>query len=113
MNGRPLRTPGLVSTEWLFLGFRRIPFTCSYLPGEAGLRRSWPLAALVGFVYCIALPEIVAHALRQRSAWLVLLALLTTLWACLFLLSKRRARGEPLVLDERAVPLLTQLHWDE
>ena len=71
------------------------------------------MAGLVGFVYCIALPEIVAHALRQRSAWLVLLALLTTLRACLFLLSKRRARGEPLVFDERAVPLLTQLHWDE
>jgi hypothetical protein len=104
---------GLVSAEWLFLGFRKIPFTCSYLPGKADLRRSWPLAALVGFVYCIALPAIVAHALRQRSAWLMLLALLMALWACLLLLSKGRARGEPLVFDEKAVPLVTQLHWDE
>jgi hypothetical protein len=104
---------GLVSAEWLFLGFRKIPFTCSYLPGKADLRRSWPLAALVGFVYCVALPEIVTHALREGSAWLVLLALLTTLWVCLLLLSRRRGRGEPLVFDERAVPLLTQLHWDE
>jgi hypothetical protein len=38
---------GLVNTDWLFLGFRKISFTCSYLPGKADLRRSWPLAALV------------------------------------------------------------------
>jgi hypothetical protein len=43
----------------------------------------------------------------------MLLPLLMALWACLLLLSKGRARGEPLVFDEKAVPLVTQLHWDE
>ena len=103
----------LVSAEWLFFGFGKIPFTCSYLPGKANLRASWPLAAAVGFIYCIVLPQVVVPWLGEGRAWLTLLALLTLLWACLLALSRASGRREPLVFDERALPRVTQLRLDD
>ena len=104
---------GLVTAEWLFLGFGKIPFTCSYLPGKANLRASWPAVAAVVAIYCIVLPEIVRRALGQRGVWLGLWALLMLLWFGLLALARRRELREPLVFDERAVPLLTELRLDD
>jgi len=104
---------GLASAEWLFLGFAKIPFTCTYLPGKANLRASWPLVAAVFLVYCVALPEVVAQALRAPTAWLILLVLLVLLWLCLRVLAGRTGRGLALVFDERAIPVVTELRLDD
>jgi hypothetical protein len=103
---------GLATAEWMFLGFGRIPFTCSYRPGKANLRASWPIAAGVAFVYCVALPEVVAQAIADGKAWRTLLVLLGLLWACFFLLARRSGRGAP-VFDDRPPPYVTELRLDD
>ncbi len=103
----------LVTVEWLFFGFAKIPFTCSYLPGRAKLRTTWPKALAIAILYCGVLPELLARALRRPAAWLALLVLLIAVWQGLVAWRARRARrGEPLVFDEKAVPLVTSLDLD-
>jgi hypothetical protein len=33
----------VILMEWLFRGFRKAPFTCPYLPGQANLKLRWPV----------------------------------------------------------------------
>jgi hypothetical protein len=47
----------LVTSEWLFLGFPKIPFTCTYQPGKANLRVTWPKYFAIFVVYCGLLPS--------------------------------------------------------
>jgi hypothetical protein len=103
----------LVTAEWLFAGFTKIPFTCSYLPGKANLRASWPVIAVVALTYCVALPELLRWALAEWSAWLSLLALLVAVWGGLLGLSRQHGQRSSLTFDERAAPLVTQLRLDD
>ena len=103
----------LVTMEWLFFAFPKIPFTCSYLPGRANLRATWPKALTIAILYCGVLPELLAWALHRPAAWLVSLVFLITVWQGLVAWRARRSRrGEPLVFDEKPVPLVTRLDLD-
>ncbi len=104
----------LVTIEWLFFGFRKIPFTCSYQPGKARLRANWPTALLIAPVYCGALPELSAWALRRPAAWLVGLALLVAAWRGLASIHAwERQRRDALVFDDKPIPLLTRLGLED
>jgi hypothetical protein len=98
----------LTTVEWLFLGFPKIPFTCTYLPGGANLRLTWPKHVAVFLVYCAALPAASARLLGHPGSGLAVLGLLIAAWAALRRAGQRR-RPPALVFDQKAPAGVTQL----
>jgi hypothetical protein len=99
----------LVTVEWLFLGFPKIPFTCTYLPGRANLRVTWPKHAAIFFAYCGLLPTVAPFLLASRVAYGTAAGLLLLAWLWLVRLRERQARASGLVFDDRADPHVTVL----
>ena len=99
----------LVTVEWLFLGFPKIPFTCTYLPGKANLRATWPKYAAIFLVYGSLVPRLGAWLLARPAAYVVGLASLTLAWRWLARVREGEARAGRLVFDDRADPHVTVL----
>ena len=71
---------GMIVADICLLRFRKIPFTCSYLPGKSRVH----MALLCALGVLLAGPEIATlerHALRETGRTLVMLALLLVAWA--------------------------------
>ena len=114
----PLRAAGLlvlalavalVTSEWLFLGFSKVPFTCTYQPGKANLRVTWPKHAAVFVVYCGVVPSLAVRVLASPARWVASVVLLLAAWRLLSRLRDRQARSVPLVFDDAAHPRFTML----
>ncbi len=99
----------LVTAEWLFLGFPKIPFTCTYLPGKANLRVTWPWHAAVFFLYCGLVPRLGAWLLTNPLAYGTSLALLLGAWRALARRRAQESRSVLLVFDEKAEAHVTVL----
>jgi hypothetical protein len=97
----------LVTVEWLFLGFPKVPFTCTYQPGKANLRVTWPKPLAIFFAYCGLLPRLAAWVEGRPVAYGLSLGLLLLAWRCLVLLRERTAPR--LVFDDAAHPQVTVL----
>ena len=95
----------LVTVEWLFLGFPKIPFTCTYLPGKANLRVTWPKYAAIFFVYCGLVPRLAAWLLPRPVAYLGSLGLLLIAW--LWLVRERTRRRGAAAWSSTRRPTLT------
>jgi hypothetical protein len=105
----------LVTIEWLFLGFPKIPFTCTYQPGKANLRVTWPKHLAIFALYCGLLPRLAARVEARPAAYGLSLGLLLVAWRWLARLRARRARAGRLVFDDAAPPSVTVLglQWRE
>jgi len=105
----------LVTVEWLFLGFPKVPFTCTYQPGKANLRVTWPRHAAVFVLYCGLVPSLAARVEARPAAWIVSLGVLLVVWRWLVRLGERQAREGRLVFDDEAAPpvLVLGLEWRE
>jgi hypothetical protein len=99
----------LVTIEWLFLSFPKIPFTCTYQPGKANLRVTWPKHAAVFVLYCGVVPRLAARVEAAPAACVVSLGLLLLAWRGLVRLRERQARQERLVFDDAAAAPVTVL----
>jgi hypothetical protein len=60
--------------EVLLLGFEKIPFTCSYLPGKANVKALWPVYLLLFGAYAYALAKF-EYRLLANPGWLVIFCL--------------------------------------
>ena len=100
----------LVTSEWLFLGFPKVPFTCTYQPGKANLRVTWPKHFAVFVVYCGVLPSQAVRVLQSPLAWTLSVGALVIAWGLLVRLRERQARAGRLVFDDVAHPYLTMLN---
>jgi hypothetical protein len=98
-----------VTIEWLFLGFPKIPFTCTYQPGKANLRVTWPRHAAVFVLYCGVVPRLAARVEARPALYVVSLCLLLVAWRWLARRGERRAREGRLVFDDAAAPPVTVL----
>ena len=105
----------LVTIEWLFLGFPKVPFTCTYQPGKANLRVTWPRYFAVFVLYCAVLPSLASRVEARPVAWAVSVGALLVAWAWLARLREGRAAAGRLVFDDAAHPHLTVLglEWRE
>jgi hypothetical protein len=105
----------LVTSEWLFLGFPKIPFTCTYQPGKANLRVTWPKYLAIFVAYCGLLPGLAARLRTRPGAGVASVGLLLLVWLWLVRLRERRALAGRLVFDDAAHPHLTVLglEWRE
>jgi hypothetical protein len=97
----------LVTSEWVFLGFSKVPFTCTYQPGKANLRVTWPKYAAIFVIYCGLLPSLAVRVVASLPAWIASVVLLLVAWRGLA--RAREARALPLVFDDVAHPHLTIL----
>ena len=104
----------LVTVEWLFAGFPKVPFTCTYQPGKANLRVTWPRHAAIFVVYCGLLPSLAARVEAHPVPYALTLGLLLVVWRWL-VRPARQARQGRLVFDDAAAPSLTvlDLEWRE
>jgi hypothetical protein len=102
----------LATVEWMFLGFAKVPFTCTYQPGKARLRVTWPKYAAIFAVYCALLPTFAARLLANPPGWAATLAALLVSWRVLAARRDRQARAHPLVFDDAPSPSLTLLNLE-
>ena len=99
----------LVTSEWLFLAFPKIPFTCTYLPGKANLRATWPKYAAIFLVYGSLVPRLGVWLLARPVAYVVSLASLALAWRWLARIRDGEARAGRLVFDDKADAHVTVL----
>jgi hypothetical protein len=96
--------------EVLLVNFEKFPFTCSYLPGKANLKVSWPLY-LFGFTTYVSVLMTLEYWMLQRPlrfAWLAALVILVR--AALAIYRWRVGHDVILVFDEQPEPLVRTLN---
>jgi len=94
----------------LLLNFEKFPFTCSYLPGKANLKVSWPLY-LFGFTTYVSVFLTLEYWMFRepiRFAWLAAVVVLVRL--ALFVYRWRVGDHVALVFDEQPEPLVRTLN---
>ena len=102
-------TVALVTIEWVFLGFPKVPFTCTYQPGRANLRVTWPKYAAIFVLYCGLLPSLAPSLLASPVAYVVSVGLLLLARRWLARRREHESRASGLVFDDRAHPHVTVL----
>ncbi len=106
---------GMIVADISLLGFRKIPFTCSYLPGKSRVH----MAILVAFGVLVTGPDtalLERHALRQTGSTALMLALLVVACVAVRWTTVALARGEEQELrfeeEESPAVLGLGLHRD-
>ena len=89
---------GTLLIEALLTGFRKVPFTCSYLPGKANVRLLAPLYVAVTLIYGYSTARWELWLLAESQRWLVAIAILVA--ALVAVRVRRRSPSSP-------APLLT------
>jgi hypothetical protein len=94
----------------LLAGFEKLPFTCSYLPGKANLKVSWPIY-LFGFTTYLSTMVTLEYWMLQRPARFVWLAALVVVVQGALAIYRWRVTGRDvtLVFDEQPEPLVRTL----
>jgi len=97
--------------EVLLAGFEKFPFTCSYLPGKANLKVSWPLY-LFGFTTYVSVFLTLEYWMIERPirfAWLAAVVVLVQVALAIY---RWRVVGREmaLVYDEQPEPLVRTLN---
>ena len=96
--------------EVLLVNFEKLPFTCSYLPGKANLKVSWPIY-LFGFTTYVSVFLTLEYWMLQRPVRFVWLAAVVALvQLALFIYRWRVGRDVALVFDEQPEPLVRTLN---
>jgi hypothetical protein len=96
--------------EVLLVNFEKLPFTCSYLPGKANLKVSWPIY-LFGFTTYVSVFLTLEYWMLQRPVRFVwLAAVIALVELALFIYRWRVGRDVALVFDEQPEPLVRTLN---
>ncbi len=92
---------GLVVLETLTLTFRKIPFTCSYLPGKANLKATLGLYVLAFVLASVLISLVASAAAVHMRAFVCVAGVCVSLLAALYLWRRRIQFDEgPLIYDE-------------
>jgi hypothetical protein len=95
----------VVLLEALLFDYRKVPFTCSYVPSE-NVKALAPLYFLMFMIGAVTFAGLERTALQDAGAALRLLALLGVLFAVMRIVSRRRPRLAAMDFNE--VPVTTQ-----
>lgn len=94
----------------LLANFEKFPFTCSYLPGKANLKVSWPLY-LFGFTTYVSAVLALEYWMMQRPVRFVCLAgVVVLVRVALWIYRWRVGHDVALVFDEQPEPLVRTLN---
>ena len=92
---------GLLVVELFLRGWRRIPFTCSYLPGKRAVAHT-AVAAFVGFTMFAAIGGALAHtSMRAPRTGAVIVGALSAVVIVLRRIRLTRWSREPLMFDDQ------------
>ena len=101
---------GMIVADICLLGFRKIPFTCSYLPGKSRVHMAFlgAVGVLLGGSQAARLERL---ALRETRSMVVLLAVLVSLWLVVRWATLALARTEEAELrfEEEIPPVIMGL----
>jgi len=100
---------GWILVELCLIGFYKVPFTCSYLPGKANIQlQFWGLLiALIAFVVPCA--EIEQSALNESMKTAFMLTFLFATSCALFFFNRYRARSAVIYYEELPDEVITTL----
>ncbi|MDQ2711097.1 MAG: beta-lactamase family protein [Acidobacteriota bacterium] len=101
---------GLTVADICLLRFRKIPFTCSWLPGKSRINMAF--LGAIGLLWGgTAAAMLERHALRETGSMAVMLGLLVLAWVCVRWTTMTLARGEEqeLRFEEEAAPVVQGL----
>jgi len=94
----------------LLANFEKFPFTCSYLPGKANLKVSWPIY-LFSFTTYVSMCLTLEYWMLQRPArFLWLAAVIVVVHVALAIYRWRVGHEVTLVFDEQPEPLVRTLN---
>ena len=100
---------GLTLVELSLLTFRKIPFTCSYLPGRSNVNRAFWLCILVMVILLTGGAIVEQNALeRPRSYVMLLLALAGAVYVARRR-ANERAKHEVMVFEQEPIPAIITL----
>jgi hypothetical protein len=101
----------LLLVDVLLAGFEKFPFTCSYLPGKANLKVSWPLY-LFGFTTYISASVTLEYWMLQRPFRFVWLAAVAAAVQLALAIYRWRVAGHEvaLVFDDQPEPMIRTLN---
>lgn len=88
---------------------RKIPFTCSYLPGQANLIVTAVLIVVAVFTYSYDIVSIENSLMRHPARMLVACAVLAAIWGGIRLRNRLRHDSAPLVFEEQLEPAVRTL----
>lgn len=99
--------------EVLLVGMEKVPFTCSYVPGKANVRSSWPLFAggYLAYVSAFSWAEYQIQARPGRMVWFVLFAVFVKVGVECY--RRHQAANFALQYDERPEPVVRTLGLQE
>jgi len=102
---------GVAAVELCLYGFRKIPFTCSWLPGKTNVHMTVVLCLMLGLnaTYWAAYYE--RRALGDGGSYAVMMAVLITIALVAWWRTRDRAKSEdaPLDFEEAPVPVILGL----
>jgi hypothetical protein len=101
---------GVTIVEWWLYSFRKVPFTCSYLPGKSNLHITFLLCVLLGLNATLWSADWERRALSDLSkyAWIVAALGIPATFAWLRRAREHRSNGE-LRFEEDLPPIIVSL----
>jgi hypothetical protein len=90
--------------EWSLAGFRKLPFTCSYLPGRANSHMTFWLAVLFLIPIANELAHLEARMLATTVGSIFLIAIPGLVWAAARVRNRTHATGGMQLMFEEQLP---------
>ena len=99
---------GGLLTEIALLGMRKIPFTCSYLPGKSRIHFAF-YAGVVTLAFLLGEgAKVEARAMSTFGQWLILVCTLASIWLIVRWTSEANT-GDALLFEETEPPIVVSL----
>ena len=100
----------MIIVEWWLYSFRKVPFTCSYLPGKSNLHITFLLCLLLGLNATLWSADWERRALVDLHKYLWIVAVLGIVAALAWLRRAREHRvNADLQFEEDMPPAITSL----
>jgi hypothetical protein len=100
---------GCILVELSLIGFYKVPFTCSYLPGKSNIQLVFWGFVIVLIALIIPCLELELRALHDSSKFIFMLCFLGALFWALWTINDHRARSAVIYFEEIPEPLITTL----
>jgi hypothetical protein len=100
---------GIILTEVSLLGFYKVPFTCSVLPGKINIQFLFWGFFIFAVIFAYMFADFEIHALHNPLRFGLLLAVLAAIEVCLWGFNRHRAKWAVLYFEELPSETITTL----
>jgi hypothetical protein len=100
---------GSIFVELSLIGFHKVPFTCSYLPGKVNIQAVFWGFLFLSLLFAILNADFELRALHEPLRFLSIMSLLGTVGLGLWAFNHRRAKSAVLYFEELPEQIITTL----